>query len=319
MKGLSHIFLSFVCLLLCLSLLSCADTSLAETKTYTVTCYPENGVDPVTVTAREGVRIARLDNPYKEGYIFDDWYTDAACTIPYDFSAPVRGNVTLYAGYFTDYASLTNHVTAEAIPATVTVLATHSKRVSFAQTATTVSTGSGVIFHKTGNTYYLLTNYHVISLKDGYTSVTYAIEDYCGNEIEATLEAQGEAYDLAILSFNTDKNYPVLSLADDNPALNEEIICLGQPKGQTNAITYGKVTDLSSEDRVEGSAVSFPVIHHSAPLAQGSSGGAILNLDFEIVGINFAVATTVNGENFAFGLSVPLVKILEFLSQHWYP
>lgn len=329
MKRLKRTPLFLLTLLLCLSMVSCGLFSPSgntgdpdntqggfwDNLLCSVTFVPNNGTDPVTATVTGGARITRPQNPKKEGHLFDDWYVDEALTTPYDFSKEVTRDLTLYAGYYTDYAALTNTITADIVPATVTILATHTRSAGFMQTASTTSTGSGVLFHKDGSRYYLLTNYHVTSLRDGYTSVSYTIEDYCGEAIDATYVYGAAAYDLALLSFESDTEYPVLPLASQNPDLNTPVVCIGQPKGQDNAITYGTLLH-TKEVEVDGSGVAFPVFYHNAPLATGSSGGALLNLDFEIVGINFAVATDKEDGTFLYGLTIPLEKVQEFLALH---
>jgi len=104
----------------------------------------------------------------------------------------------------------------------------------------------------------------------------------------------------------------------DCPAVGEEMIALGSPSGQLNAITLGKVLKYSvitivSAD-AEKSNVLFPVIWHTAPMDNGSSGGVIVNHELEIIGVNYAAASK-NGE-FVNGLAVPVTKVLEFLDKY---
>ena len=65
--------------------------------TYTVTFV--TGGEPIAVTVEEGQKVAAPADPVKDGCVFTGWYTDEACTLPYDFTAPVSGDLTLYAGW----------------------------------------------------------------------------------------------------------------------------------------------------------------------------------------------------------------------------
>jgi uncharacterized repeat protein (TIGR02543 family) len=253
-------------------------------------------------------------NPYKAGHLFDDWYIDEALTTPYDFSQPVTSDLSLYAGYYLDYANLTNHITQEVMPACVTVITTH-KKGGFITSSTAVNTGSGVIIKKTNLGYYLLTNDHVTALKEGYNSASYEVEDYRGHSYTADLIAADETYDLALLYFTCEETYPVIPLAEKDAEIDTAVVAIGQPKEQDNALTYGSVAKLDPSNMTD-SAVTFPVYYHTAPVNTGSSGGALLNTDCALIGINFAVATDSEGD-FVYGLAIPLEEVQEFLAIHW--
>ena len=55
------------------------------------------GNEDVVSTVADGEPVAKPDDPVREGYDFAGWYTDEACTVAYDFAAPVEGDMTLYA------------------------------------------------------------------------------------------------------------------------------------------------------------------------------------------------------------------------------
>lgn len=87
-----------------------ADTKLyakflpeAEVTKYTVTFkYDENTVIN-TVTVKEGNSVGEPENPVKDGYQFDGWYTDVNCTDKYDFNTVVSADLTLYAKWLAKY------------------------------------------------------------------------------------------------------------------------------------------------------------------------------------------------------------------------
>ena len=183
------------------------------------------------------------------------------------------------------------------------------------------SQGSGVIFKKESgedeSTYYLLTNNHVIyGNKNGYL-----IYDCFGNEIKAYLvnQAYDANYDLAVLKFNSPNEYTVLPISLEDEKIGSKIIAIGNPNGKFNSITMGKVQGYTkitlsgtSEDE---SNVSFDCLEHSAPINSGSSGGFLINYNFEICGINFACDRLEDGV-FVASFAVQSTKILEFLQNH---
>ena len=309
--------LLLACLLL--GLLSCGivpyDEPAPPGTTYTVTLHTQNGESPTEVTVGAGKCLPRPKNPTKTGHLFDDWYTDETLTSPWDFSEPVTRDTDLYAGYFTDAAALVNRVSGEAVPAAVTVVTECSTGGPLAQSY--LKTGSGVMFSREGSTYYLLTNNHVVCAKTGYSRYSYSVTDCFGNSYTATLLGADPDYDLALLSFETDaREFPTLPLAEENAPVGETVVAIGQPKGQDNTVTLGTVTAYRTVETYESedSNIDFAVLWHDAPVASGSSGGALLDSSLRVVGITFGEGT-LNGE-FVSGFSVPIAEVWAFLEQY---
>jgi len=170
-------------------------------------------------------------------------------------------------------------------------------------TASTTKFGSTVIFDEDDTSYYLLTNHHVI---DEYVSIETV--DYYNDSYDAELvENSGQSiYDLAIIKVEKIKELSVLEI-EPIIQLGDSIISVGYPNS-IFGLTYGNVTDL--ETIVHD--ITFSVIHHSAYIVNGSSGGALLNQDHEIVGINFAVYMDQQG--YVESYAVPSINILEYLN-----
>lgn len=70
-----------------------------QPETHTVTFVANNGSPNTTITTEDGMMVSRPVSPTKDGYTFIGWYTDADCTNLYDFTQPVTGDLTLYAGW----------------------------------------------------------------------------------------------------------------------------------------------------------------------------------------------------------------------------
>ena len=220
-----------------------------------------------------------------------------------------------------DAAKMTNDITTDKIHALFTVIATNSK--GWWSRSQLRSQGSAVAFYQSDGYCYLITNCHVAQERLGY-KVSYVVRDYAGNEHDAYLfksttreySAISADYDLAVLYFRTSVTYTTLSVAASDPAVGETVVALGAPENQSNAITFGTVKSYVTEslDAEEYlSNVSFPVILHDAYIDNGSSGGPLINANYEIVGINYG-----GSEDNSISLAVPATKVREFLTEYVY-
>ncbi len=191
-----------------------------------------------------------------------------------------------------------------------------------------IAEGSGIIFYKETNqtlfktteTYYVLTNNHVIyGGVNNTVGDPYSVIDCFGNKFTATLLGRSANYDLAVLSFVPDNNktYSVLPFANENPNARDTIVSIGAPLGYLNSVTIGKIEGFTNIE-IEGesskeSNVTFDVIMHNSPINSGSSGGAVLNEKYEIVGINYACSRNTETNEFTSAYAVPVLKVREFL------
>ena len=157
------------------------------------------------------------------------------------------------------------------------------------------SHGSGVIIARNDNTYYVATAGHVVEPDGEYQIVTPDGETY---ELDNQTINKSDAYDLAILSFTSDKEYPVATLGNYTVAANDDqvVFVSGFPNLEENTspqrtITGGKVilkdeTDVSTKDFYsiqsnDGKGLLYTNISYG-----GMSGGAILDSEGSLVGIN---------------------------------
>ena len=184
------------------------------------------------------------------------------------------------------------------------------------------SRGSGVIFHDQGDSYFVLTNNHVVD-SSGRKNVDYRIVDSSGNSYTGYLQQNStkKHYDLAVLYFRKTRVLEVLPLTSTNPLIGSRVIVLGQPLGQRNVITHGVVRSYETifmPDYLEVIDVNFPVLNHSAATDSGSSGGVVMNTSFQIVGISFAGGRTTNGQPNGRSYAIPIEKVNEYLNIYIY-
>ena len=287
---------------------------ITETKTRKVTFVIDGKSQTKTFGADEEIIYPEL--PTKENYIFDGWYYDGEGTKPATLGSSLSSEITLYAIWRYDYEAAINSIFDTYIKAAVSVRVDHKKTAGFGfVTASQKVSGSGVIFDEDSNYYYALTNEHVTEEMSGYNVRYVYVYDCYGNEYDAAIVASAPQYDLSILKIaKGEEKLEVLPLATKDASADDIVIAIGTPDGLENSVTFGKVTkiaELSSDDSTGN--LGFPVIWHDAPMDHGSSGGVLLNDDFEIVGINYAVGTSPSDGSFLCGLAVGLDKINEFL------
>lgn len=324
--------LRFFSLMLALATLFCVsacggnEDEKSGTNQYQVTFVCNNGSMKPSITVDEGETVSTPSDPKKTNYIFTGWYADSSCNNKYDFSKPVTKDLTLYAKYEIDAATVTNKITTDTIKSVVKIYNKSYNTFLGFETSSTSSQGSGFCFHIQDNNYYILTNCHVARKEDSYDKQKFTIIDYQGDSYDGylyknpnkSMSAIAASYDLACLYFkSTSTNVQSLSIVNSDPDLKEDVIAVGAPEGQSNSITYGKISNYGtitlSNTTTSESDVRFDVVFHSAYINSGSSGGPLLNADLKVVGVNYAVSRS-STRSYA----IPAVKVKEFLKNYVY-
>lgn len=179
------------------------------------------------------------------------------------------------------------------------------------------ATGSGVIFTQDSTYYYILTNSHV-TYTENPGRTTYVVNDYQGNNYDATLIATDSSYDLSVLRIN--KRSLVIDnmiFSSINSKISERAAILGYPTEQANVITLGEV--LSYQEVTVGDTASdivkvdFPVMITDTPVKPGSSGSVVINDKYQLIGILYAGTFSESGKTSLFAFSIPVEKVIEFL------
>lgn len=161
--------------------------------------------------------------------------------------------------------------------------------------------GSAVIYKKVDNSYYALTNYHVVS-KNDYTGNYIMITTFSDEELVAEVVALDEQYDLAVLKFISDLSYIPVELNNDVVQANDFVLACGNPNKTKDIVTFGNIID-----KLVLTTYSDVVVHHNVLTELGSSGGGLYNTNGELIGIN--TWTSVNDNAY----SISIDTILSFL------
>ncbi|ATA77831.1 putative periplasmic serine protease do/hhoA-like protein [Capnocytophaga canimorsus] len=176
---------------------------------------------------------------------------------------------------------------------------------------TQIGTGSGVIITPDG---YIVTNNHVIANS---TSLEVTLNN--NKSYPAKLIGTDVSSDIALLKIDTEEQLPFLTFADsDNTQIGEWVLAVGNPFNLNSTVTAGiisaKARNISQNisDKVE----SF--IQTDAAVNQGNSGGALVNLKGDLIGINTAITST-TGSYVGYSFAVPsniAKKVVEDLIEY---
>jgi serine peptidase DegS len=162
------------------------------------------------------------------------------------------------------------------------------------------SLGSGVIVDREGH---VVTNHHVIATAD---LIRAQLAD--GRIAQARIVGRDPDTDLAVLQLDLKKDVPVMPLGhSDRLRVGDIVLAIGNPVGLSQTVTQGIV---SATGRGQLGITTFEnFIQTDAPINVGNSGGALINADGELVGINTAVlAKNLGVEGIGFAIPVNLVR-----------
>ncbi|MGH3658601.1 MAG: S1C family serine protease, partial [Micromonosporaceae bacterium] len=162
------------------------------------------------------------------------------------------------------------------------------------------ATGSGFVIRKDG---YILTNNHVIAPAAAGGSIKVALHG--GEEVAGQIVGRSPAYDLAVVRVKDVENLRPVALGDsDRVRVGEPVVALGSPLGLTGTVTTGIVSARNRPVTAGGgeSEMSFiNALQTDAAVNPGNSGGPLVNLKAEVVGVNSAIATLGDQEPFSGG------------------
>lgn len=170
--------------------------------------------------------------------------------------------------------------------------------------------GSGVIVRANDKKVYVLTNNHVAGSA---TKITIKLNDE--REFEGTLVGSDERMDIALVSFECDdpSSITVAKLGDsDQLEQGDIVLALGSPLGYFASVTQGIVSATRRSGSQIGNISDF--IQTDASINQGNSGGPLVNIYGEVIGINTWIASQSGGSQ-GLGFSIPINNIKPAIDQ----
>ncbi|HZC25399.1 MAG TPA: trypsin-like peptidase domain-containing protein [Actinopolymorphaceae bacterium] len=151
------------------------------------------------------------------------------------------------------------------------------------------ATGSGFVIRSDG---YILTNNHVVALAANGSGIKVSFNG--GEEVVGQVVGRSPSYDLAVLRVKGKHLRPVALGDSDKVRVGEPVVALGSPLGLAGTVTSGIVSARNRPVTAGGSDSEMSFINAlqtDAAVNPGNSGGPLVNLKAEVVGVNSAIAT----------------------------
>ena len=183
-------------------------------------------------------------------------------------------------------------------------------------TSTATATGSGIIISEDG---YILTNNHVISSEseDSYYQISEASKLTVTlfndtTEYSATIVGKDEETDLAVIKIDK-TDLPKAEFADsDSIKVGEFAMAVGNPMGMDSTVTCGIISAVNREV-TDSSGNTYTLIQTDAAINSGNSGGALVNSEGKVIGIN---TLKIQGEGVeGLGFAIPINSTTDITSQ----
>ena len=221
--------------------------------------------------------------------------TDNVSFIPTNFV----NTSTVNAGLdFTEAAEKTVHAVVHVKNTTITKQPNSIQDLFFGggSPRAMVGSGSGVIINQDG---YIITNNHVI---ENSAQIEVTLND--NKTYKAQLEGTDPKTDIALIKIETDEALPFVPFADSNAVkIGEWVLAVGNPFNLTSTVTAGIVSAKARDlNEFDGNPQSF--IQTDAAVNRGNSGGALVNTQGQLVGINTAISSE-TGSYVGYSFAVP--------------
>ncbi|WP_321202466.1 trypsin-like peptidase domain-containing protein [Bacillus sp. CRN 9] len=174
-------------------------------------------------------------------------------------------------------------------------------------------TGSGVIFKKTKNEAYIVTNNHVI---EGAANIEVSLHN--GEKVKAELVGTDSLTDIAVLKVSGEIDGEALPFGDSSKLrAGDQVMAIGNPLGLdlSRTVTQGIVSAVDRSIEVSTSAGEWDldVIQTDAAINPGNSGGALINANGDLVGINSLKIANSGVEGL--GFAIPINEVQTIIDQ----
>ena len=223
-----------------------------------------------------------------------------------------------------DYSSTAISVANKVLPSVVGIEVDFSVSANYptfsaaTQSSTSKATGSGVIISKDG---YIFTNNHIIDTSSSTSSQYYTVSDankvlvYLyeeDNPVEAEIIGSDSVTDLAILKIDRDDLTPAEIGDSDSVQVGEFAMAIGNPLDMRNTVTSGIISGVNREIEDDHGPM-YTLIQTDAAINAGNSGGALVNADGKLIGINTLKMSGTGIEGM--GFAIPINSTLDISEQ----
>ena len=172
-----------------------------------------------------------------------------------------------------------------------------------------VAGGSGIIISGDG---YIVTNTHIIDGMD-----KYAVKTYDGKVYSAELAGRDAKTDISVLKIDARGLTAAEFGNSDEVIQGEQVVAVGNPAGLAGSITNGIVSGLDRKVRGDSTAFLMNCIQTDAAISPGNSGGALVNMYGQVIGIVSSKYASTSSEGLGFAITINDAKpiIEELITQ----
>lgn len=183
-----------------------------------------------------------------------------------------------------------------------------------------IGSGSGIIISEDG---YIVTNTHVLDgtmYNDGGDLIkadSYAVSTYDEKQYDAQIAGRDTKTDIAVIKIQA-SGLPCATFGNsDETVLGEEVAAIGNPAGLTGSITDGIVSGLNRKIKADSTGFEMNCIQTNAAISPGNSGGALVNMYGQVIGITSSKYVNSSYEGLGFAITINEAKpiIEELISQ----
>ena len=250
--------------------------------------------------------------------------SDASSKATVQTSSGTTSNLISLSNYSNTAVFAANKILPSIVGIEVSYTATSNSFFGFGtpQTSTATATGSGIIISEDG---YILTNNHVVDTSSSNSSYSYYdISDATSVKVKLNSSTYGDdaTYDAKIVGKDSQTDLAVLKIDktdltaaefgdSEQAVVGEFVMAVGSPLGLDTTVTQGIVSAVNRE--VESDGTKYTCIQTDAAINSGNSGGALVNSEGKVIGINTLKLSGSGVEGI--GFAIPINSTLDVTSQ----
>ena len=252
--------------------------------------------------------------------------TNSKSTVQTSTATGTTSNLVSLSNYSNTAVFAANKILPSIVGIEVTYTATSNSIFSFGapQTSTATATGSGIIISDDG---YILTNNHVVDTSSSNSSYSYYdISDATSVKVKLNSGTYGDdaTYDAKIVGKDSQTDLAVLKIdktgltaaefADsDSVKVGEFAMAVGNPLDLGTSITCGVVSALNRKVQDSDGNTTYTCIQTDAAINSGNSGGALVNSQGQVIGINTLKVASTGVEGI--GFAIPINSTTDIIDQ----
>ena len=207
----------------------------------------------------------------------------------------------------TDYSDTATNVAEKILPSIVGIQIQYSVTSFFGGTSSATATGSGIIISEDG---YILTNNHVVSSSS--TSSYYQVSE--AQKVTVSLYGSDETYDATIVGTDAQTDLAIIKIEatgltaaelgdSDSVKVGEFVMAVGSPLGLSSSVTTGIVSAINRKV-TDDDGNTYLAIQTDAAINSGNSGGALVNAEGKVIGINTLKLSGTGVEGIGFAIPI---------------